>query len=355
MARNNPPEHCAVDEDPPEAMLDTGSDGVSHGGQDPDDHPDQGPQPNPDAPGPGNQKGQQPVELANMIKMQGEFPPDLIKRQECQRLPHRIGFFLDMAQAKVCNHGYNTAKKVSRLKPDDVDIFHKTIHSPGGERKDGTQDPDINFPYLAQHPLTSMYIVLHHRERCDLHPMLNTNTHKNVYDLDLQCACKIEHNNDHYRKDWPNWNEKDSKKSFIDIYKYIKTIHGTSKAPCLYMLHQHIVSLVHKNLAYGYSNSDKTMIERCPIIPIKQHVIYANRVGTELLEDMYDLRSPKYLLDSAMSYAKLKIIMQNTSTKTCIDKFCKTHDVNAVYKKLRLKFLGPGFIERHAGQLEDEL
>ncbi len=58
------------------------------------------------------------------------------------------------------------------------------------------------------------------------------------------------------------------------------------------------------------------MIECYPIIPINQHGIYVNGVGAELLEDMHDLQSPKYLLDSAMCYAKLKIIMQNTPAET---------------------------------------
>ncbi len=121
------------------------------------------------------------------------------------------------------------------------------------------------------------------------------------------------------------------------------------------MLCQHIIPLKHNNVAHGYYDADKTMIEHCPIIPINQHGIYANGVKAELLKDMHDLRSPKYLLHSAMCYAKLKIIMQNTSAKTCINEFCKTCDFRAAYKKLRLTFLGPGFNHFQAGQLEDEL
>ncbi len=154
---------------------------------------------------------------------------------------------------------------------------------------------------------------------------------------------------------WPKWDEKDPEKSLINIQEYFETIYRTSKAPCLYMLHQHIVPLVNKNLAYGYSNSGKIMIEQCLIIPIKQHGIYANRVDTKLLKEMYDFRSPKYLFDSTMCYAELKIIMQNTSAKTCIDKFCKTCNVRGAYRKLRLTFLGPGFTHFCTGQLEDEL
>ncbi len=102
-----------------------------------------------------------------------------------------MGFFLDVAQAIVHNHGYDAAKK--RLKPDNVDILCKTLHSPGRERKNGTQDPGINVPHLAQRALTSLCFVLYHRECFLLSPMLNTINHKNIYDLDLQCACETEH------------------------------------------------------------------------------------------------------------------------------------------------------------------
>ncbi len=44
-----------------------------------------------------------------------------------------------------------------------------------------------------------------------------------------------------------------------------------------------------------------------------------------------------------MIYAELKIITQDTSAETCIDKFWKTRDIRAAYWKLRLTFLGSGF------------
>ena len=121
------------------------------------------------------------------------------------------------------------------------------------------------------------------------------------------------------------------------------------------MLRKDIVPLIHKNEAQGYYDANKTMIERCPIIPMEQHGIYANGVDAELLKDMTDLRSPEYLLDSAMCYAELKIITQNTPAETCINEFCKTRDFHAAYLKLKLTFLGPGFTQQRAGQLEDEL
>ncbi len=125
-------------------------------------------------------------------------------------------------------------------------------------------------------------------------------THENLYDLHLHCARETEHNNDLYWKNWPKWDEKDPKKSLTNICKYFETIRRASKAPCSYMLCQHNDSLVHKNLAQGYYNGDKMMIKQCPMIPIEQHGIYANGIDAELLKDMHDLRSPEYLLDSAM-------------------------------------------------------
>jgi len=274
---------------------------------------------------------------------------------ECQRLLQRIGFYIDVAQVIVRDHGYDTAKKLSRLKSDDVDILFKTLRSPGGEREDGTRDPGVNVPHLAQRALTSACFMLYHRERCDLRPMLNTITSDNVFDLDLQRAREEEHNNDFYRKNRPKWDSNDPEKSLTNIREYFETIWGTNKAPCSYMLRRHIVPLIHKNEAHGYYDADKMMIERCPIIPMEQHGIYANSVDAELLEDMNDLQSPEYLLDSAMCYAELKIITQNTPAETCINEFRKTCYFRAAYLKLKLTFLGPGFTQQRARQLEDEL
>ncbi len=44
-----------------------------------------------------------------------ENPPQIIRRLECKRLLQRIGFNKEAAQAIVCNHEYNTAKKLSHL------------------------------------------------------------------------------------------------------------------------------------------------------------------------------------------------------------------------------------------------
>ncbi len=90
---------------------------------------------------------------------------------------------------------------------------------------------------------------------------------KNVYDLDLQHAREIEHNNNLYQNDRLKWYEKDPKKLLINICEYFDTIRRSCKAPLLYMLCQHIVPLVHKSLAYGYSNSDKMILSGTPSSP----------------------------------------------------------------------------------------
>ncbi len=68
------------------------------------------------------------------------------------------------------------------------------------------------------------------------------------------------------------------------------------------------------------------MIERCPIIPIKEHCIYYNGVVAVLLEAISDNISPKFTVDSAMFYAKLKIIVEKTPNEICINMFCKLWD-----------------------------
>ncbi len=70
---------------------------------------------------------------------------------------------------------------------------------------------------------------------------------------------------------------------------------------------------------------------------------------------MSDLQSPDFVLDSAVCYAALKIIIEGTLAKTRINKFCKSRDVFAVYRKLKFTYLSPGLTKRHVGQLEDKL
>ncbi len=94
------------------------------------------------------------------------------------------------------------------------------------------------------------------------------------------------------------------------------------------MICQHIVLLEHINNAVATSaDQDKLTITRCPIIPIipiRDHHQYYSRIDTEVLVELEKQHSPTYLLDSSMCYAELKLIVQNTPAKTCINKFCKT-------------------------------
>ena len=288
--------------------------------------------------------------------MVGGVPPEIIERQECKQVLQRIGFSPEAAQAIVRDHGYDTAEKLSRLKPDNVDILMKTIRAPGGERDDGTRDPGISVPHSAHRAMISLCFILFHRVRCDLRPSLNMINNNNIYTMELQRKREELHDNDLYRKDRPRWDSVDPEQSLINIRDYFESLRGTNKAPCSYMLRPHIVPLVHKNQTYGFfEDPDKKMIERCPIIPIEQHGIYHGGTDAELLEEMHDLRSPEYAVDSAMCYAELKLIVEKTPAEICINKFRKTRDVRAAFKKLQTTFLGPGFTQRRAGQLEEEL
>ncbi len=95
---------------------------------------------------------------------------------------------------------------------------------------------------------------------------------------------------------------------------------------------------MNRNEAIRYwSNPDKTMIKRSSS---KQHQVYYNGVGAELLEGLHDVRSPKHVLDLAMCYGELKIIVDKTPAKTCINRFCKTHNICPTYRKLQYTFLG---------------
>ncbi len=115
------------------AMVDAAGDGAPHGGQEQDGQPDQELLPNLEAPRSGQQEGQQ------QDKVQGAVPPKIIKRMECKRLLERISFSVEVAQNLVWSHGYDTAKKFSHLKSDDIDILKKTLCSPGTELADGTR------------------------------------------------------------------------------------------------------------------------------------------------------------------------------------------------------------------------
>lgn len=56
-----------------------------------------------------------------------------------------------------------------------------------------------------------------------------------------------------------------------------------------------------------------------------------------------------------MCDVKLKVMIHHTPSETCINKFCKTFNFCADYKKLHIMYLGPGFTQRCAGPLKVKL
>ncbi len=147
-----------------------------------------------------------------------------------------------------------------------------------------------------------------------------------------------------------------SQLSLLNIRKYFKSCYGTSKIPYFYMLQKDIVPLVQRNEAIRYwSDPDKMLIKRCFITSIEQHGVYVKVVNAKVPEGLHDVRSPKSVLELAMCYTKLKIIVEKTPADTCINKFYKTHDVCTTYRKLQYTFLGQGFTQCCTRQLEEEL
>lgn len=109
------------------------------------------------------------------------------------------------------------------------------------------------------------------------------------------------------------------------------------------MLCQHIVPIEHKNLARGFYDPKKVMIECSQIIQIWQHGIYAGGVFSMLLKAMADLKSPKYLFDSAMCHAELKIITRinfykyNNSIHIQLNEVFKSSQMSPCLRSARLR------------------
>ncbi len=118
--------------------------------------------------------------------MVGAVLPKIIERQECKQVLQRIGFSVDAAHVIVQVHGYDTSEKLLRLKPDGIDILMKTLHTPGGERADGTRYPGISVPHSTHWALISLCFILFHHFWCDLCPCLNMINQRAVFDMDLQ-------------------------------------------------------------------------------------------------------------------------------------------------------------------------
>lgn len=89
-----------------------------------------------------------------------------------------MGFSQEAAQAVVCDHGYDAAKKLSHLKLDDVEILIKTLHYTGRECNDGTKDPGIGI--TLQRALLFTCFTLFNSVCCNLCPMINTINYKNA-------------------------------------------------------------------------------------------------------------------------------------------------------------------------------
>lgn len=99
--------------------------------------------------------------------MQRGVPPKIIGWMQCNCLLEKLG---NAETAIVQNYGYQSAKKLSDLKAEYIDILVKTICSPGEEHTDGTRDPGICISYMTQQVLTSAFLMLYHRTCCDMLP-----------------------------------------------------------------------------------------------------------------------------------------------------------------------------------------
>lgn len=97
---------------------------------------------------------------------------------------------------------------------------------------------------------------------------------------------------------------------------------------------------------FSHAPPDSLMINHCPIIPEEQHQTYYRGVDVKLLRELSDLNFPGYVLDLAMCYTKLKIIVANTPVATFIKEYCKTHDFCAAFRRLQTPFLGPSFSQQ---------
>ncbi len=121
------------------------------------------------------------------------------------------------------------------------------------------------------------------------------------------------------------------------------------------MIHNDIVLLKHINdVATIHGDLDTLIIKKSLIIPVNKHHQHFGGVDADLLKELGNLHSPEYVLDSVMCYAELKVIVVKTIPETCINEFCKTHNVWTAFKKFQLIFLGPSYTKGCTRQLEDE-
>ncbi len=104
----------------------------------------------------------QPKGVHANLEMIESVPFQHVKRLEYKHLLKRLDFSLDVVQAIVCNHGYDTTKILSCLKSRDDNILVKTLCSLGGEHEDGTSDPRLSVSHMAQQALFSVCSILYH-------------------------------------------------------------------------------------------------------------------------------------------------------------------------------------------------
>ncbi len=99
-------------------------------------------------------------------------PPNIIKRLDFKHLLKRLGFSLEMAQTVVCNHGYDTAKKLSCLKLMILTSLSKP-YAPQAESVMTEKKTGISVPH---HMHWHLHIILFHWVCSDFCPMIYTIT-----------------------------------------------------------------------------------------------------------------------------------------------------------------------------------
>ncbi len=216
-----------------------------------------------------------------------------------------------MTRAIVQDHSYETTEKLSHLKPNVIIILIKTLHAPGGEHANETRDPGITIPHSAHHSLILACSILFHCVHCNFCPSLILINKMNVHYMDLLWAQESDHNNNLSYKNRPKWDAADLKLSLTNTKEYLKSLQGTNKAPCSYMLRPHIVPLSTRIKRLDSGATPK----RWWSSGVEQHGIYFAGTNAELLKDMHDLNSPKYvvILPCAIN---LKLIVEKTPTET---------------------------------------
>ncbi len=174
--------------------------------------------------------------------------------------------------------------------------------------------------------------------------MINDINDQSINNMVLQHAQEIENKNNLYHKNRPKWDTADPEQSLTNIWEYFESLHGTKKSPCSCLLCNDIVPLMDRNQVIGFwSDPDKKMIERCPIIPIKEN----HFTTTEL---MLSTSHPTILLlilpcamPNSRSLWKRLLLGPASMSPARWGMSALPWDVCAAFKKVQLMYLGPGF------------